>query len=558
MNAIIMILLLTFLCSIPLGIWCKKVMNRDIPWINKVEDWILDRLKISAGEMGWKKYLAGIAALSILSFVVLFGMLIASRMDLPMAFNTAVSYITNTNWQSFNPMLEGNWIVQILGFGVQNFISAAIGICVLFALIRGLIAKQKSSLGNLWQDLIGSLLFILLPVNLVGSIILAGQGVPMQMQSYETSALIEPIAVDEKELPIENAQVIEDQVFVDGKEMKEARIIKEQVVPMGMMASIESIKQSGTNGGGLSSSNSASPFENPTGLSNAIETGLILLIPMSLCFSFGAMVKNKKQGLAFFASMAILFGLALIFILQSEMAAASLEGKEVRIGLMPSALWSASTTAASSGSSNMAMNSMSSIASLVCMVLMQVGEVIFGGVGSGLYGLLAFVILSVFIAGLMVGRTPEFMGKKIEPFEMKWAVILCLVSPVCILIGSALGCIYAPEGLNMGAHGFSQILYAYTSMGSNNGSAMAGFESSQTLLLVAGGIMMLLARFIPIAGALAMGSSLGSKKISAQSAGSLKSDTPMFVFLLVLVILLVGALSYFPALSLGPIAEFFG
>ena len=269
-------------------------------------------------------------------------------------------------------------------------------------------------------------------------------------------------------------------------------------------------------------------------------------------------VKNKKQGLAFFASMAILFGLALIFILQSEMAAASLEGKEVRIGLMPSALWSASTTAASSGSSNMAMNSMSSIASLVCMVFMQVGEVIFGGVGSGLYGLLAFVILSVFIAGLMVGRTPEFMGKKIEPFEMKWAVILCLVSPVCILIGSALGCIYAPEGLNMGAHGFSQILYAYTSMGSNNGSAMAGFESSQTLLLVAGGIMMLLARFIPIAGALAMGSSLGSKKISAQSAGSLKSDTPMFVFLLVLVILLVGALSYFPALSLGPIAEFFG
>ncbi len=480
-------------------------------------------------------------------------------MDLATAINTAVSYVTNTNWQSFNPTLQTGWITQTVGFGVLNFVSAAVGICVLFALIRGLKNHQKSTLGSFWQDLTGTLLFVLLPINLIGGILLSSQGVPMTPQSTEHSALIEPIAIDGQGQPIENAQVDETgEVTVNGQPVADARIVKDQIVPLGMMASTESIKQSGTNGGGLSTSNSASPFENPTPLSNGIETGMILIIPMALCFSFGSMIKKRKQGIAFFAAMAILFVGALVAILFAESHGGSLEGKEVRIGLLPSALWSVSTTAASSGSSNLALNSLSPLSSMICMIMMQTGEVIFGGVGSGLIGFLAFVILSVFIAGLMVGRTPEFMGKKIEPYEMKWAVILCLASPVCILVGSTLGSIFPVEGLNEGAHGFSQLLYAWTSMGANNGSAMAGFQTGQVLLNLVGALMMAICRFVPIAGALAIGSSLGAKKVSAESAGTLKCDSGLFVFMLVLIILLIGALSFFPALALGPLAEFFG
>lgn len=559
MSLIIIVLLITVLLSIPLGIWIKKVMNREIPWICRTEDWILNKLKISSAEMGWKKYFAAILALSILSFIVLLAFLLAERMDLPTALNTAVSYVTNTNWQSFNPSLQTGWLTQMVGFGVQNFVSAAVGICVLFALVRGLISKRKSTLGNFWQDLLGILLFVLLPLNLIGSVILSSQGVPMSPVSTERSALIEPFAVNEDGQRIENAEITDNgEVFVDHKKDENARIIRDQVIPMGMMASTESIKQSGTNGGALSSSNSASPFENPTPFSNALETGMILLIPMALCFSFGSMVQNRRQGLAFFAAMGILFVLALAACIYTEAKFGSMEGKEVRIGMLPSALWSVSTTAASSGSSNLSLNSLSPLSSMVCMILMQVGEVVFGGAGSGLYGFLAFVILSVFIAGLMVGRTPEFMGKKIEPYEMKWAVILCLASPVCILIGSALGSLFPVNGVGDGAHGFSQILYAWTSMGANNGSSMAGFDASQSLLNLAGALMMVLCRFIPIMGALAIGSSLGAKKISAESAGTLKTDSGLFVFMLVLIIVLIGALSFFPALALGPLAEFFG
>ncbi len=559
MTEIIIILLVTVLLSVPLGIWIAKVMNREIPWVRKTEDWILNKLGISSDEMGWKKYLACIAALSALSFAVLLVFLLANGMNLPTALNTAVSYVTNTNWQSFNPTAQTGWITQVIGFGVQNFVSAAVGICVLFALMRGLIQRQKSTLGSFWQDLLGSLLFVLLPLNLAGSVLLSSQGVPMSPVSSQSSALIEPYAVNEQGERIEDALIEEDgTVIVNGKTDEDARVIADQKIPMGMMASTESIKQSGTNGGALSSSNSANPFENPTPFSNALETGMILLIPMALCFSFGSMARNRRQGFAFFAAMAILFAAALAACLAAEMQVGTMEGKEVRIGMLPSALWSVSTTAASSGSSNMALNSLSPLASMVCMVLMQIGEVVFGGVGSGLVGFLAFVILSVFIAGLMVGRTPEFMGKKIEPYEMKWAVILCLASPVCILIGSALGSLFPVEGVGEGAHGFSQILYAWTSMGANNGSAMTGFDAGQTLLNLAGALMMLLCRFVPIAGALAIGSSLGAKKLSAQSAGTLKTDSGLFVFMLVLIILLIGALSFFPALALGPLAEFFG
>lgn len=550
----ILTIVVALVCAIPLGAWIKKVMNHDVAFVNRTENQLFKVLGISEAEMSWKKYLCAVLAFSAVGLLVLMGIFLLEGMDIGMAFNTACSFVTNTNWQSYTPE-SLSWISQSAGIIVQNFLSAAVGMAVLFALIRGLIYKQSSAIGNFWQDLMGALLYVLLPVNLVLALIIGASGVPMQAQSSLDSALIEPVAVTESGEILPDADIENGVVTMDGQTVEGAQIVTSQQVGTGLGAAQEAIKQSGTNGGGYTLANSASPFENPSAFSNLVENAAILLLPMALCFSFGLMIKNRRQGYALFAAMAILFAAALAGVLIAEMKMGSLEGKEVRFGLLPSGLWAASTTAASSGSSNLAMNSLSSMSQMVCMLLMQVGEVIFGGVGSGLYGMLAFVILAVFIAGLMVGRTPEFLNKKIEPFEMKWAVILCLASPVCILIGSALGSLFPPEGVNAGAHGFSQILYAYSSMGANNGSSMAGFSTSGLLLNVLGGALMLAARFVPMAGALAIAGSLAAKKPSATSASTLATDGGMFVFLLVTVVLLVGALSFFPALALGPLAE---
>lgn len=558
MSLTILTLVLTVTLAVPFGLWCKKVMNHDVAFVNKTEAFLLDRLHISGREMNWKQYLAAVLTLSAASLILLLVMLLVDGMDPVMAFNTACSFVTNTNWQSYDPMLSLGWVTETFGITVQNFVSAAVGICVLFALIRGLTGRQSAALGNFWQDMTGAILFILIPVSLVSGVILSWQGVPMNPGSEQYVALTEPVAATADGTILEEAVIENGTVYVNDEPVPDAVVITEQRIPTGLAASQIAIKQAGTNGGGITQGNSANPFENPTTLTNVLENVLILLIPMALCFSFGFMVKNRRQGIALFSAMAVLFVLALAAAMVPELQQMNMEGKEARIGVAQSALWSVSTTAASSGSVNSALNSMNSLSALVCLVLMQVGEVVFGGVGSGLYGMLAFVILTVFIAGLMVGRTPEFLHKKIEPYEMKRAVILCLATPVCILAGSAIASLHPMPGLDSGAHGFTQILYAFSSMGANNGSAMAGYDTTGWLVNGLGGLLMLGARFVPMMAVLQMAGSLGMKQPVADNAGMLKTDNAMFVFLLVLVVLLVGALSFFPALALGPVAELLG
>ena len=369
-------------------------------------------------------------------------------------------------------------------------------------------------------------------------------------------------------------------VTVDGILVPDAEIVTEQFVPMGPAASQVAIKQSGTNGGGFNGVNSAHPLENPNAFTNLIEMISILLIPAALCFTFGSAVKNKKQGVAIFAAMFICLCVALGCIAVSEQAGTAqlaqdgavnmtmidqaggnMEGKETRFGIAASSTWAAFTTAASNGSVNSMHDSYTPLGGMITMLLMQLGEVIFGGTGCGLYGMLAFAILTVFIAGLMVGRTPEFLGKKIEPFEMKWAVLVCLATPIGILVGSGIAALVPSvmDSLNNGGtHGFSEMLYAYSSAGGNNGSAFAGFNANTVFLNVSIGLVMLFVRFLPVVGTLAIAGSLAQKKKIAATAGTLSTTNAMFVFLLIFVVLLIGALSFFPALALGPLAEFFG
>ena len=432
------------------------------------------------------------------------------------------------------------------------------------------------------MDLTRIVVHILLPLNLVISLLLVGGGVIQNLKSAETVSLVEPIAVSAEGEILEDAVIDLDTetVTVDGEIVSNAQIVTEQFVPMGPAASQVAIKQTGTNGGGYMGVNSAHPLENPNAFTNLIEMISILLIPAPLCFTFGSAVKNKKQGIAIFMAMFICLVVALSCIAvteqvgtpqlaqngavnmsMAEQAGGNMEGKETRFGIAGSSTWAAFTTAASNGAVNSMHDSYTPLGGMVTMLLMQLGEVVFGGVGCGLYGMLAFAILTVFIAGLMVGRTPEFLGKKIEPYEMKWSVLVCLATPIAILVGSGLAAV-VPSVMdslhNGGAHGFSEMLYAYSSCGGNNGSAFAGFNANTVFLNVSLGLMMLFARFLPIIGTLAIAGSLAGKKKIATTAGTLSTTNGMFVFLLIVVVLLIGALSFFPALALGPFAEFFG
>ena len=422
---------------------------------------------------------------------------------------------------------------------------------------------------------------ILLPLNLVIALCLVGGGVIQNLKPAETVSLVEPIAVDTEGKIIENAEInLEtNTVTVNGTKISGAKIITEQFVPMGPAASQVAIKQTGTNGGGFMGVNSAHPLENPNPFTNLFEMISLLLIPAALCFSFGKSMKNKKQGIAIFMAMFICLAIALSIIGIKEQAGTqqlaqngmvdlsangqsggNMEGKETRFGIATSSTWATYTTAASNGSVNSMHDSYTPLGGMITMLQMQLGEVIFGGTGCGLYGMLAFAILIVFIAGLMVGRTPEFLGKKIEPYEMKWSVIVCLATPVAILVGSGIAAALPQihDSLNnAGPHGFSELLYAYSSCGGNNGSAFAGFNANTVFLNISLGIVMLFARFLPIAGTLAIAGSLAGKKKIAATSGTLSTTNAMFVFLLIFVVLLVGALSFFPALALGPIAEFF-
>lgn len=561
--------------AIPLGSYMGKVMNGERVFLSRlllpVENLIYRVLRIDKEEeMGWKKYSVCTAVFSVMSLAVLWAILCFQNllplnpqgmggMSWHLGFNTASSFTTNTNWQAYSGESSLSYFSQMIGLNFQNFVSAAVGIVVLFALIRGFVRVKERGLGNFYTDMTRTVLYILIPLSVVVSLAIASQGVPQTFKQYDEIQLVEPVVVEQE----------------DGT----AAEVTKGVVPLGPAASQIAIKQLGTNGGGFWGNNSAHPFENPTPLSNLFEMISLLLIPAGLCFTFGRNVKDKRQGVAVFLAMFIMLAAALAIVGCSEQAGTpqiaqdgavymgtegqaggNMEGKETRFGIATSGTWAVFTTAASNGSVNSMHDSYTPFGGLVPMLLMQLGEVVFGGTGCGLYGMLGFAILTVFIAGLMVGRTPEYLCKKIEPFEMKMAVLVCLATPVAILVGSGIATLLPSthDSLNNpGAHGLSEVLYAYSSAGGNNGSAFAGFNANTPFLNVSIGLIMLFVRFLPMFATLAIAGSLAAKKKVAVSSGTLPTHNAMFIFLLIFVVLLVGALSFFPALSLGPVAEFF-
>ena len=526
--------------------------------------------------MNWKRYLLCALAFSAVSLIVLWAILMCQGFlpfnpeGLPgqswdLAFNTAVSFVTNTNWQSYSGESSLSYFSQAIGLTVQNFVTPAVGMAVLFALFRGMVAENSEGLGSFWVDVTRGVMYVFIPLCLVMSIVGIASGMPENLSEYQEVDLVEPVGIDADG----NAVAADDPSAVD--------TVDKQIVPMGPQASQVMIKQLGTNGGGYNGVNSASPLENPTPLTNIIQCIALLLVPIALLFSFGRFVNDRRQGRAVFAAVFILLVVSLGLIAFFEQSGTpqlaqngavcmgvdgqsggNMEGKEVRFGVTDSSLWAAFTTAASNGSVNSMHDSYTPIGGMVPMVLMQLGEVIGGGVGCGLYSLIGFVMLTVFIAGLMVGRTPEYLGKKIGPKEMRMAVILCITTPFVILVGAAamsLDPATVDSLNNPGAHGFSEVLYAATSAGGNNGSAFAGLNANTPFINVVLGLEMLVNRFVPIVATCVLAGSLASRKKVATTAGTLSTSNAMFVFLLILIILLVGALTMFPALALGPIAE---
>lgn len=593
---IFLIVLVIF--SIPLGTYMAKVMNGEHVFLSKIlspiENLIYKIIGVKKDEeMTWKTYLSCV----IWFFFIGLGFLYIFQcfqdklpfnpqnidpMSWHLSFNTAASFATNTNWQSYSGEAQLSYFSQFMGLTTQNFVSAATGIAVLFALIHAFVRAKSHTIGNFWVDLTRSIIYILLPLSVVVTMALASQGVVQNLSPGQEVQLVEPIAMDNEGNIIENATIDRNNnvVFVDGEKVEDATIVTKQFVPMGPGASQIAIKQLGTNGGGFFGVNSAHPLENPNSFTNMIECTALLLIPAGLCFTFGRNIRDKKQGIAIFTAMYIMLIAFLSVIAINEQngtpqlaqngavdivstdyqAGGNMEGKEARFGIVQSSTWAAYTTAASNGSVNSMHDSYTPLGGLVTMLQMQLGEVIFGGVGCGLYGMLAFAILTVFIAGLMVGRTPEYLCKKIEPFEMKWAVLVCLATPIGILVASGIAAIVpsvADSLNNVGAHGFSEVLYAYSSAGGNNGSAFAGFNANTPFLNTSIGLTMIFARLLPIVGILAIAGSLVQKKKVAVTAGTLSTSNAMFVFLLIFIVILVGALNFFPALSLGPIAEYF-
>lgn len=549
-------------CAMPLGLYMAKVLEGEKTWLTPVFGW-LERLTYKLIgtkpdlQQNWKSYAISIIVFNLIGALAVFalqrlqGMLPANPSHLPgvspdSSFNTAISFATNTNWQGYGGESTMSYLIQMLALGVQNFLSAATGIAVLAALIRGFRAKETMNLGNAWVDITRSTLYILLPLSIVLGTGLMSQGV---VQTFNPSI---------------KAQLVQVTKDVDGKP------VTEQTIAVGPAASQIAIKQLGTNGGGFFNVNSAHPFENPTPLSNFIQCVAILLIPAALCITFGQMVRDRRQGWALLAAMTALL---LVFTVPSVIAeqhgnpaltksgalsATNWEGKETRFGIENSALWANVTTAASNGSVNSMHDSYTPLGAMMPMILMQLGEVVFGGVGSGLYGMVIFAVIAVFVAGLMVGRTPEYLGKKIEPFEMKMASLVILI-PCCLVLLGIAAALIAGAGQssmsNPGAHGFSQILYNYTSMGNNNGSAFAGFNANVPFHNYLGGVLMWLSRFWLIVPILAIAGSLAKKKIVPASVGTLPTHTPLFVGFLCTVVLVVGALTFIPALALGPIVE---
>ena len=579
-------LLILLVLAWPLGIWMVRIANGSLPgWMLRLEAPIYRLAGTSADKsMPWADYALALLAFNTLGVLVVYA-LQRFQMVLPLnpagmaavspdsAFNTAVSFVSNTNWQGYAGESTMSYLTQMLALAVQNFLSAATGIAVVFALIRGFAARSTGVLGNFWVDITRITTWVLVPLSLVLAILLVGQGVIQNFSPYKEVATLETTAYQQAKNGADGQPLKTDK----GDPVMEDAKSNIQTLAMGPVASQEAIKMIGTNGGGFFNANSAHPFENPSALSNFLEMLAIFLIPAALCLTFGGMVGDKRQGWAVLAAMTVLFVLAVIAIIPAEQAGnpllspmgvdqlasdtqagGNMEGKETRFGITASSLFAVITTAASCGAVNAMHDSFTPLGGMVPLVLIQLGEVVFGGVGSGLYGMLIFAILAVFIAGLMIGRTPEYLGKKIESHEMKLTSIAILVTPTVVLVGTAIA-VLATAGkagiANPGAHGFSEILYALSSAANNNGSAFAGLSANtafyNTLLAVA----MWLGRFAMIVPVLAIAGSMSSKKRSPVTAGTMPTHGPLFVTLLIATVLLFGLLNYVPALALGPVVE---
>ncbi len=537
-------------------------------------------------EMSWKHYTYAVLAVNFLGLLIVYGLL-RLQYYLPLnpqgmagttpdlAFNTAVSFATNTNWQSYGGEATLSYLSQMLGLAVQNFLSAASGMAVLVALIRGFVRRQSGSIGNFWFDMTRSTVYILLPLSIVLALVLVSQGVVQTFSPYAKVALLQPTTFQEPVLGDDGNPVLDEK----GQPTTKTLPLTEQTIAVGPAASQIAIKQLGTNGGGFFNVNSSHPLENPTPISNFFELLSILVISAALCYTFGKMINDTRQGWAVLAAMFVIFLPLLALCYWCEQggtpalasvgadqqagpgqAGGNMEGKETRFGIAQSTLWATATTSASNGSVNSMHDSYTPLGGLVPMWLMQLGEIVFGGVGSGLYGMLAFAIIAVFIGGLMVGRTPEYLGKKIESFEMKMAAIIILIPPIAVLAGTAITVTFPelakPSIPNSGAHGFSEVLYAFSSAGNNNGSAFAGLNANVPFFDTLLGIAMLMARYFLMVPILAIAGSLAAKKYTPTSAGTLPTHGPLFVVMLVGVVILVGALTFVPALALGPIVEY--
>jgi len=589
-------LLASFLAALavlawPVGKFLAALCNERVPrWMQRVEA-PLYKLAGTAPErsMNWRTYALALLAFNLVGAIVVYAL---QRLQgvLPLnpagmgavsadsAFNTAVSFVSNTNWQGYAGESTMSYLTQMLGLTVQNFFSAATGIAVAFALVRGFArrgdgAGSKGLVGNFWADITRVTLWVLVPLSFVLAVFFVGQGVIQNFDAYKDVATVETTAFQQPKNGADG-QPLKDE---KGAPVMEDATTKTQTLAMGPVASQEAIKMLGTNGGGFFNANSAHPYENPTALANLLQMIAIFLIPAALCFTFGHVVGDMRQGWAVLAAMTIMFVVAVMVVTPAEQAGnplfsslgvdqmssalqagGNMEGKEVRFGIDASALFAAITTAASCGAVNAMHDSLTPLGGMVPMVLMQLGEVVFGGVGSGLYGMLIFAMLAVFIAGLMIGRTPEYLGKKIEVREMKLISIAILVTPILVLAGTAVAVIAGAgkAGIaNPGAHGFSEILYALTSAANNNGSAFAGLSANTPFYNGLLGLAMWLGRFAMIVPVLAIAGSLAAKKRLPVTSGTLPTHGPLFVSLLIGTVLLVGLLNYVPALALGPIVE---
>ena len=572
MNALTQIsiyLIILLLLAWPLGLYMARIYQKEQTRLARPFRSLERLLYRLAGvderqEMTWQQYALALLLFNAAGFLVVY-LLLRLQAWLPLnpdgqpfvspalAFNTAVSFTSNTNCQFYGGEMTMSYLTQMLGLAVQNFLSAATGMAVLVALIRGLSRQRTNKLGSFWVDMTRSVVYILLPLSFLLALLLVSQGVVQTFAGAETAVLLDPPTT------------------------AEGTTATHQAIARGPAASQIAIKQLGTNGGGFFNVNSAHPLENPTPLSNLAQMLAILLIPAALCFTFGEMVGSRRQGMALLAVMVIIFVVFLGTAVYAEQQGnprlaelgvdqaisatqpgGNMEGKEARFGIVNSALWATATTAASNGSVNSMHDAYTPLGGLVPLLLMQLGEVIFGGAGSGLYGLLAFALVAVFVAGLMVGRTPEYLGKKIEVFEMKMATLIILIPPLVVLLGTAVAVVTTAGqsgATNPGPHGFSQILYAFSSQGNNNGSAFAGINGSHPFYPLSGALAMLIARYWLMIPILAIGGSLARKQIVPASAGTLPTDSLLFVGWLIVIVLLVGALAFLPALALGPIVE---